>query len=171
MRGPWLALLAALLGIIAVVGWQFVEKVNHDNFWKEVVDFQKQTATYRNDQAYYPNETLTAEWTFNPIEWNSPVVMTATFLFENLDTDKVYLTGEVRVLPFFNELQYQVSTPITWNPQGLRKLETSYNIPAQVGAGNYVIKICQQFDHDGNKTDWSCYTGPTFEVRTTPRGS
>ncbi len=171
MKWSWFSLLLTLIAIFATVGWKFVEKKQHDDFWSEIVEFQKQTATYRNDQGYYPGETLTAEWTFDPIDWNTPVVMTATFLFKNLDTDKTYVTGEVRVLPFFNELQYQVSTPLTWEPTGLRKVSTSYTIPVQVEGGNYVIQICQQFDHDGNKTDWSCYDGPIFKVQTTPRGS
>ncbi len=171
MKFLWTAMFLGLLAILGTVGFLFAEKQKHSRFWEEVAEFQKQTATYDDSKAYHPNESITAEWTFDPIEWDTDVVMTATFLFENTDTDKVYVTGEVRVLPFFNELQYQVSTPITWNPTGLRKLSTSYTIPAQVESGNYVIRICQRFDHDANQTDWSCYSGPTFEVRTTPRGS
>ena len=161
----YLALFVAFMGIAASVGWKVLENNEHKRFMAQVTTFQEQTATYNNDKIYEPGEDLIAEWRFSPIIWDTPFVMTVTFLFKNIGNDKIYVTGETRVLPFFNQVQYQVSEPTEWDPAGDRIVYTSYRIPAQVEDGNYVIKICQQFDHDSNRTDWSCYDGPTFEVK------
>ena len=166
MKLVWSMIVLAFLGIAGTVGWKAIEKQKHDAFLVEVAEFQKQTATYV-DRVYYPGDILTAEWTFDPIEWDSPVTMTAIFLFRNIDEDKIYLTGELRILPFFGELQYQVSTPVTHKRDSMRRVTTTYKIPQQVEEGNHVIQICQKFDHDGASTSFSCYDGPAFAVETT----
>ena len=167
MKIVWSMIVLAFLGIAGTVGWLAIEKQKHDAFLAEVVEFQRQTATYE-DRVYTLDDTLKAEWTFDPIEWDSPVTMTAIFLFRNTDTDRIYLTGELRILPFFNELQYQVSTPVSHKRDSERVVTTAYHIPPQLEDGNYVIEICQKFDHDGASTAFSCYQGPTFEFETTP---
>ena len=170
MKLVWTMIVLAFLGIAGTVGWVALEKQKHDAFLVEVTEFQKQTATYE-DKIYSPEDTLQAEWTFNPIEWDSPVTMTAIFLFRNTDTDKIYLTGELRILPFFNELQYQVSVPVSHKRDSERVVTTTYHIPSQLEDGNYVIEICQKFEHNGSSTTFSCYNGPTFAVEAAPRGS
>ena len=167
MKWGFAALAVAFFGILAVVGWTFIEKQKHDQFLAEVAEFQEQTATY-SDRVYHKGDVLTAEWTFDPIEWDSPVTMTAIFTFRNLDTDKLFLTGELRVLPFFEELQYQVSEPVSHKRDSMRIVTTTYKIPTQLEDGNYVIQICQRFDHDGASTAFSCYDGPTFKVSASP---
>ena len=167
MKFVWLMIVVAFIGIASTVGWKALEKQKHDAFLLEVAMFQTQTATYE-DKIYAPEDTLTAEWTFDPIEWDTPFTMTAIFLFRNKDTDKIYLTGELRVLPFFDELQYQVSTPVSHKRDSLRRVTTTYHIPPQLEDGNYEIEICQKFDHDGTSTAFSCYTGPNFEFKSTP---
>ena len=163
----WTAMVLAIFGIVGTVGWLAVEKQKHDAFLLEIAEFQKQTATYE-DKIYQPEDTLTAEWTFDPIEWDTPFTMTAVFLFRNVDADKIYLTGELRILPFFGELQYQVSTPVTHKRDSMRRVTTTYHIPPQLENGNYVIQICQKFDHDGASTSFSCYDGPAFAVEAAP---
>ena len=154
----------ALVGIASVVGFRYLDKQQHDLFMDEVIKFQSQTATYDADRTYKPGDDISATWKFRPIVWDSPVVMTATFLFRNEDTQRVYLTGQVRVLPFFNEVQYQVSNALDWSPHGYREVTTSYRLPPQLTDGNYTIQICQQFAHDGATTEWRCYDGPKIVV-------
>ena len=167
MKIMWSMMVLAVLGIAGTVGWLALEKQKHDEFLAEVIEFQEQTSVYE-DRVYTPGDTLSAEWKFDPIEWDTPFTMTAIFLFRNVDTDKIYLTGELRILPFFGELQYQVSTPVSHKRNSMRKVTTTYHIPPQLEDGNYVIEICQKFDHDGASTAFSCYQGPTFEFKTTP---
>ena len=171
MKILWSLMIVALLGIVGSVSWIFMKKVEADKFLQEVVDFQKQTATYDSDKEYYPGEVLTAKWTFNPIDWDEPFTMTAIFTFRNTDTDKLYLTGELRILPFFGELQYQVSEPLTHKKDSARVVTSTYKLPTQLESGTYVIEICQKFEYEGGSTTFTCYDGPTFDVRLTPRGS
>ena len=166
MRLMWTLLFIALMGIFATVGYKLIEKQKHNQFLEQVVKFQSQTAEYE-DKVYTPGGILVADWTFEPILWDDPVVMTAIFLFRNTDTQQVFLTGDLRVLPFFNQVQYQVSKPLDWSPQGKRLLTSTYHIPSHLKDGNYVIEICQEFSHNGANTDWSCYNGPVFEVKNT----
>lgn len=159
----WISLVTAFVGIAAVVGFSLSEKQKHDLFHKQVEIFQSQTATYE-DKVYLPGEDVQASWTFIPIQWETDVVMSATFFFRDDVTGKVYLTGEVRILPAFNRVQYQVSEALTWMPDGERMIVTSYKIPSHLPPSTYTIEICQQFSHDGVTTGWSCYDGPTIQV-------
>ena len=169
MRMLWFAMFLALLGIFAVVGWQFYQKSRHDAFLHEVSVFQSQTAEWDREKVYAPGESISAKWTFTPIQWDTDVTMEATFLFMNTGTGQKFLSGQFRSLPFFNELQLQVSKPIGYNNQ--RQLTSSYSIPPQVPSGDYKIIICQRFEHDGSRTNYACYNGPNFKVEKTSEGS
>jgi len=169
MKLIWTAMFLALLGIFGAVGWIAYQNKLKLDFQAEIDTFQQQTATWDTDKVYSPGDTLKATWLFDPIEWDENVTMEATFLFENQTTGQRFVTGQFRSLPFFSDLQLQVSKAVGFN--GMRELTTSYTVPPQVTDGNYKIVICQRFETPKLRTNYSCYDGPYFEVKKASEGS